>query len=147
MEASKANQVDFIINKAVDTFGTTINAKDAGYILPDGRMLNFYGKDHAEIATILPLPKDTKKYIAVNTFKDLGNIRVQAARGEFNLLVFDINKLPTSDQMDTMEDLLFDSDTEDMPVSIDVPGHNYEFDTHESALDFLKDRLSLYVKI
>lgn len=56
-----------LVDKAVEVFGTTTNCKEAGYILEDGRMLDFSGKkqggeagsrnlDHREIVEAYDLP-------------------------------------------------------------------------------------------
>lgn len=72
-----------IFQKAVQYFGTTSDFREAGYILPDGTMLDFSDKqngglpgmrllDHREVAEILDLPQTE----ALITFMNSGCIRV-----------------------------------------------------------------------
>ena len=72
-----------IFQKAVQYFGTTSDFWGAGYILPDGTMLDFSDKqngglpgmrllDHREVAEILDLPQTE----ALITFMNSGCIRV-----------------------------------------------------------------------
>jgi hypothetical protein len=74
------------IDKAVEEFGYTPYFSDAGYILPNGKMLNFSGEkdkhyggrglDHRAIATVYD---DAKGTPVIARFMAEGNIRVNAA--------------------------------------------------------------------
>ena len=73
---------DYFRKKALKAFKTTTNFNEAGYLLPDGKLLNFSGgernhryRDHREIGEIY---EATNGVDALNRFLNDGNIRIMA---------------------------------------------------------------------
>ena len=73
---------EYFRKKALKAFKTTTNYNEAGYMLPDGKMLNFSGgernhryRDHREIGEIY---EATNGAAALNRFLSDGNIRIMA---------------------------------------------------------------------
>lgn len=73
---------EYFRRKALKAFKTTSNFNEAGYLLPDGKMLNFSGgernhrnRDHREIGEIY---EATNGVAAMNRFLADGNIRIIA---------------------------------------------------------------------
>lgn len=93
-----------IFQKAKQHFGTTSDFREAGYILPDGILLDFSDKqncglpgvrllDHREVAEILNLPQ-TEALIA---FMNAGCIRVMPECPGLDISIY-----PTTKQMDVI---------------------------------------------
>ena len=86
MEKSGKSEGDFFRDKAVKEFGYTPYYYDAGYIVPNGKMLNFSGEkgkhygsrgqDHRAIGTIFA--SDISGSEAMLKFMEQGNIRIMA---------------------------------------------------------------------
>lgn len=86
MEKSGKSEGDFFLDKAVKEFGYTPYFYDAGYIVPNGKMLNFSGEkgrhfgsrgqDHRAIGTIFT--GDISGSEAMLKFMGHGNIRIMA---------------------------------------------------------------------
>ena len=73
---------EYFRKKALKAFKTTTNFNEAGYMLPDGKLLNFSGgernhryRDHREIGEIYEATNGTA---ALNRFLNDGNIRIMA---------------------------------------------------------------------
>ena len=73
---------EYFRKKALKSFKTTTNFNEAGYLLPDGKLLNFSGgernhryRDHREIGEIYEATQGTT---ALNRFMSDGNIRIMA---------------------------------------------------------------------
>ena len=73
---------EYFRKKALKAFRTTTNFNEAGYLLPDGKLLNFSGgernhryRDHREIGEIY---EATQGAAALNRFLSDGNIRIMA---------------------------------------------------------------------
>ena len=85
IEKSGLSEADYFRKQAVKEFGYTPYFYDAGYIVPNGKMLNFSGEkgyhyggrgqDHRAIGTIYA---DTTGSDALNRFVKDGNIRIMA---------------------------------------------------------------------
>ena len=82
IEKSGLPAQEYFRKKALKAFKTTANFNEAGYLLPDGKMLNFSGgernhryRDHREIGEIY---EATNGVYALNRFLNDGNIRVMA---------------------------------------------------------------------
>ena len=82
IEKSGMSAPDYFRKKALKSFKTTANFNEAGYLLPDGRLLNFSGgernhryRDHREIGEIYEATNGVK---ALNRFMRDGNIRIMA---------------------------------------------------------------------
>lgn len=97
-----------INDKAINHFGTTTNILEAGYILTNGKMLDFSGKkdggesnvrymDHRDIGEIL----ESSSTNALIDFMNLGNIRLNPeSKG------VDISIKPTKEQLLTLRDYI-----------------------------------------
>ena len=82
IEKSGLSAEEYFRKKALKAFKTTANFNEAGYLLPDGKMLNFSGgernkryRDHREIGEIYEATQSTA---ALNRFLKDGNIRIMA---------------------------------------------------------------------
>ena len=86
--------------KVVKCFGITNNLSEAGYILPDGRLLDFSGKndggepgmrsrDHREIG----MATEEGGTAGMIKFMQAGNVRIDASAG-----FIDMNRMPTDAQ-------------------------------------------------
>ena len=86
IDKSGLSSEDYFRKKASEAFGYTINFKEAGYLLPNGEMLDFSDKkngapagerarDHREIGEIYEATSHTA---ALNRFMADGNVRVMA---------------------------------------------------------------------
>lgn len=82
IEKSGLSAEEYFRKKALKAFKTTTNFNEAGYMLPDGKMLNFSGgernhryRDHREIGEIYEATQGTA---ALNRFLNDGNIRIMA---------------------------------------------------------------------
>lgn len=92
-----------IMNLAIERFGLTNNIRQAGYILPDGRLLNFgeggrRDTDHRAIEGIykannIPIWSDEYRYNYVVDFMNRGAIRCDVNNG-----LLDMTKEPTQEQ-------------------------------------------------
>lgn len=89
-----------LISEAVKRFGTTTVPEQAGYILPDGRMLNFgeygiRGEDHRAVAGLPGIVGD--QTAAMTDFMNkTGAVRVDLASG-----LFETQRPPTQRQIET----------------------------------------------
>lgn len=98
---------------AKNYFGTTYNWKEAGYLLPDGRRLDFSGRhegapggyrtvDHRDITDALGEDYGDGDYSGgMVQFMSEGNIRISPESGGINLSV-----APTKDQYDSLSDFI-----------------------------------------
>jgi hypothetical protein len=82
IEKSGLSAAEYFREKALKAFKTTTNFNEAGYLLPDGKLLNFSGgernhryRDHREIGEIY---EATQGASALNRFMSDGNIRIMA---------------------------------------------------------------------
>ena len=82
IEKSGLSAPEYFRKKALKAFKTTTNFNEAGYLLPDGKLLNFSGgernhryRDHREIGEIYEATQGTA---ALNRFLNDGNIRIMA---------------------------------------------------------------------
>ena len=119
--------VDF--NKAVDYFGTTTNLNIAGYILPDGRLLDFSGKkfgadgrnrtiDHREVGDAYD------NEIDMDDFLKNGAIRIDATSGSIN-----IGAKPTTAQMRIIEQIVArNTDSVSLELENNGPSLNEVYD-------------------
>ncbi len=106
-----------VVKEAVETFGITYNINEAGYVLPDGRMLDFSGRHEnpgyvRKGDVFIPEGRD---YLAgsrrilhsdigpgVEAFLDMGAMRIDGLA-----IVADIGSRPTSKQYKQLEELAF----------------------------------------
>ena len=85
LDNSGLDEAEFLRKRAVKEFGYTTSYAEAGYMLPNGKMLNFSGEkgahrgsrgqDHRAIGTIFP---DVQGSEAMRRFMRDGNIRIMA---------------------------------------------------------------------
>jgi hypothetical protein len=109
-------------NKAKETFGTTQDLLEAGYILPDGEMLDFSGRhegaderdiagqrysDHREIS---------QAGVEMQPFIDSGAVRIDARNG-----LIETGQEPTGSQYSQIRKIIEDKDSE---VYIDLKDPN-----------------------
>jgi hypothetical protein len=92
-----------LVDKAVKEFPLTEDFLEAGYILPDGRMLDFSGKheggtprlrsyDHREVSRVFDAPEGmgVNGTAAMNVFEDYGALRFSAYKNSG--ISFDLNE-------------------------------------------------------
>ena len=149
MEAKGLSENDYHRNLAVKEFGYTPYFYDAGYILPNGKMLNFSGEkgrhygsrgqDHRAIGTIFI--DDISGSEAMVKFMHEGNIRIMA---ESPAVDFASNQVPTSEQYATIKKFIrqyakeeyFSVDfTDERGYTID----SYEYEDNISAERIVND--------
>ena len=111
IEKSGLSEADYFRKQAVKEFGYTPYFYDAGYITPNGKMLNFSGEkgrhfgsrgqDHRAIGTIFA---DTQGTDALNRFMKDGNIRIIAESP-----AVDVSALvePTKEQYSTIRKFIY----------------------------------------
>lgn len=137
VDLQKPKSKKSVIDKAIEMFGITENPASAGYILSDGRMLNFgeggsRSKDHREIGILLD--GDLRGFEAIKAFCELGNIRMNVGTSSIS---FDIFVRITPDQLDRIENLIEHYDN--MTAHISVPGgRSAEFKGIEGVRDFIE---------
>ena len=116
---SLSEETTKIFDAAKAKFGTTYDMREAGYILPDGSMLDFSGRhqvegdasflngdrtvDHREISDIAYDAEDNETGIKTDLgdFLDRGAIRIDSNAGAIN-----INVAPTKAQKDRLKRLI-----------------------------------------
>lgn len=118
------------IQLAIDELGLTDDMREAGFILADGRMLDFSGKiydrrnagkhlmDHSDISVT-----GYDKY----EFRDLGNVRVFAHSNGGNI---DISTPPTREQVTQLKRFI-DFCRGEVSIDMSDKGHNLESKNYE----------------
>jgi len=126
------------IKAAKKEFGTTDDFREAGYILPDGSMLDFSEKreggtpgqrsqDHRAVGILFDelepqfkaLEKNAPASAALAQFVSFGNIRISVTRDQTSI---HIARRPTSAQQGVIADLVKESREEDREIFLDVSG-------------------------
>lgn len=122
---TRSNEANKIITAAVREFGTTTDPKEAGYLLPDGRMLDFSGKrdggspgqrsyDHREINRAYEPEGDDHSSAMFEFASKTGAVRMDYNnRGYLNV---DIYSHPTKKQVAVLKSLI----SQDTEVNLDV---------------------------
>ena len=139
---SLSEDVEKTINNAKKEFGITTDFREAGYITPDGELLDFSGKrnggplgkrsqDHREIGEIYTdeqYHSAENKYPNMGTataimqdFIDMGNIRVMPETNGFDLTLE-----PTQAQYNTLREYI-DNSSDD--IYVDINKHNGYYDS------------------
>ena len=100
-----------IISLAIDEFGLTYDLRQCGYILPDGRLLNFGSDgyretDHRQIAAVykdnnIKIWDDEYRYNYVVDFMNHGAIRCDLHSG-----ILDMTQEPTNEQYRVLSDFI-----------------------------------------
>lgn len=127
IEKSGLSEADYFRKQAVKQFGHTPYFYDAGYIIPNGKMLNFSGEkgqhygtrgqDHRAIGIIYA---DTQGTAAMTRFMNDGNIRIMAETPGVDIS----SKIaPTKEQYSTIRSFIYDSANREY-FSIDFSDEN-----------------------
>lgn len=133
--------------KAVETFGTTSDVTKAGFVLPDGRMLNFErngGVRHDRIAEVYD---GVKGDAAVNAFIQEGNVRIKATAPGIEL---SSEHMPTVPQRNALNRFISRMLREKGRFYVDITDVNgsdvntFEYDSEATAEDVMWDLRKYY---
>ena len=108
---------------AVEQFGTTSEFERAGYILPDGQMLDFARNDktrdtdHREIMSVFGPAEVSEGTDALNKFLADGNVRVMAEAPGVDLAA---DKAPTAAQMEQIREMVGSLGSEQRKFTLDI---------------------------
>ena len=108
---------------AVEQFGTTSEFERAGYILPDGQMLDFARNDktrdtdHREIMSVFGPAEVSEGTDALNKFLADGNVRVMAEAPGVDLAA---DKAPTAAQLEQIREMVGSLGSEQRKFTLDV---------------------------
>lgn len=108
---------------AVEQFGTTSEFERAGYILPDGRMLDFARNDktrdtdHREIMSVFGPAEVSEGTDALNKFLADGNVRVMAEAPGVDLAA---DKAPTAAQLEQIREMAGSLGSEQRKFTLDI---------------------------
>ena len=108
---------------AVEQFGTTSEFERAGYILPDGQMLDFARNDktrdtdHREIMSVFGPAEVSEGTDALNKFLADGNVRVMAEAPGVDLAA---DKAPTAAQLEQIREMVGSLGNEQRKFTLDI---------------------------
>lgn len=108
---------------AVEQFGTTSEFERAGYILPDGQMLDFARNDktrdtdHREIMSVFGPAEVSEGTDALNEFLADGNVRVMAEAPGVDLAA---DKAPTAAQLEQIREMAGSLGSEQRKFTLDI---------------------------
>ena len=108
---------------AVEQFGTTSEFERAGYILPDGQMLDFARNDktrdtdHREIMSVFGPAEVSEGTDALNKFLADGNVRVMAEAPGVDLAA---DKAPTAAQLEQIREMAGSLGSEQRKFMLDI---------------------------
>ena len=108
---------------AVEQFGTTSEFERAGYILPDGQMLDFARNDksrdtdHREIMSVFGPAEVSEGTDALNMFLADGNVRVMAEAPGVDLAA---DKAPTAAQLEQIREMVGSLGSEQRKFTLDI---------------------------
>ncbi len=108
---------------AVEQFGTTSEFERAGYILPDGKMLDFARNDktrdtdHREIMSVFGPAEVSEGTDALNKFLADGNVRVMAEAPGVDLAA---DKAPTAAQLEQIREMAGSLGSEQRKFTLDI---------------------------
>ena len=108
---------------AVEQFGTTSEFERAGYILPDGQMLDFARNDksrdtdHREIMSVFGPAEVSEGTDALNMFLADGNVRVMAEAPGVDLAA---DKAPTAAQLEQIREMAGSMGSEQRKFTLDI---------------------------
>ena len=108
---------------AVEQFGTTSEFERAGYILPDGQMLDFARNDktrdtdHREIMSVFGPAEVSEGTDALNKFLADGNVRVMAEAPGVDLAA---DKAPTAAQLEQIRKMVGSLGSEQRKFTLDI---------------------------
>ena len=143
--------VNDINKKAIEHFGTTTNMLEGGYILTDGNILDFSGKnesgvsgvrytDHREIGEIL----ESNGTEALIDFMNLGNIRLNPESHGFDIAI-----TPTKEQIRVLIDYINYFRGEVIVDISDLKGNNikyFEYNQKTLSSKIINDITKCFVK-
>ena len=146
IEKSGLSAPEYFRRKALRAFKTTRNFNEAGYLLPDGKMLDFSGgernhryRDHREIGEIY---EATQGANALNRFLNDGNIRIMAESPGVDISA---NGEPTAEQYAAIRKFVMSHGTDKGQFFVDFSnsdGHNvgnYSYNRNVSPERVLND--------
>ena len=108
---------------AVEQFGTTSEFEQAGYILPDGQMLDFARNDktrdtdHREIMSVFGPAEVSEGTDALSKFLADGNVRVMAEAPGVDLAA---DKAPTAAQLEQIREMVGSLGSEQRKFTLDI---------------------------
>lgn len=108
---------------AVEQFGTTSEFERAGYILPDGQMLDFARNDktrdtdHREIMSVFGPAEVSEGTDALNKFLADGNVRVMAEAPGVDLAA---DKAPSAAQLEQIREMVGSLGSEQRKFTLDI---------------------------
>lgn len=108
---------------AVEQFGTTSEFERAGYILPDGQMLDFARNDktrdtdHREIMSVFGPAEVSEGTDALSKFLADGNVRVMAEAPGVDLAA---DKAPTAAQLEQIREMVGSLGSEQRKFTLDI---------------------------
>lgn len=143
IEKSGLSEAEYFRKQAVKEFGYTPYFYDAGYLTPNGKMLNFSGEngkhfgsrgqDHRAIGVIY---EDTQGSAAMTRFMNDGNIRIMA---ETPGLDISSSVEPTKDQYASIKKFAREFGSKEKYFAVDISDNNgrvignYEYDGNVNA--------------
>lgn len=146
IEKAGISAPEYFRKKALKAFKTTSNFNEAGYLLPDGKLLNFSGgernhrfRDHREIGEIY---EATQGAAALNRFLSDGNIRIMAESPGIDLTA---GVEPTKEQYAAIKRFVTSHGTKERKFFVDfsdAEGHragNYAYDGRVNADRVIND--------
>lgn len=146
IEKSGLSAPEYFRRKALRAFKTTRNFNEAGYLLPNGKMLDFSGgernhryRDHREIGEIY---EATQGANALNRFLNDGNIRIMAESPGVDI---SSNAEPTAEQYAAIRKFVMSHGTDKGKFFVDFSnsdGHNvgnYSYNRNVSPERVLND--------
>lgn len=109
-EISKSglSEADYFRKMAIKQFGTTSRFQNAGYMMPDGRMLDFSGGsgtrifDHRDIGQLFALEQGKE---ALTRFVNQGNIRILASKNDGGVNLSGVSE-PTQSQYKMIKEMI-----------------------------------------
>ncbi len=146
IEKSGLSAPEYFRRKALRAFKTTRNFNEAGYLLPDGKMLDFSGsernhryRDHREIGEIY---EATQGANALNRFLNDGNIRIMAESPGVDISA---NVEPTAEQYAAIRKFVMSHGTDKGEFFVDFSNSdgrnvgNYSYNRNVSPERVLND--------
>lgn len=146
IEKSGLSAPEYFRRKALRAFKTTRNFNETGYLLPDGKMLDFSGgernhryRDHREIGEIYEATQGTN---ALNRFLNDGNIRIMAESPGVDISA---NVEPTAEQYAAIRKFVMSHGTDKGEFFVDFSNSdgrnvgNYSYNRNVSPERVLND--------
>lgn len=137
---------EYFRRKALKVFKTTNNFNEAGYLLPDGKLLDFSGgernhryRDHREIGEVY---EATQGAAALNRFLNDGNIRIMAESPGIDIAA---DAEPTNEQYAAIRRFVISHGVKNKQFFVDFSasdGHragNYSYDGYVNAERVIND--------